>query len=318
MFWKLSKLQKPLGECNLNQFCAIFSTKLPLTNQNAVTVSFEILWSNVGNLRNTSVEPRTSSKFFGSTSEIFGGLRVNFGNPRKCLVSLPKSSLDFGSTSEVLGSTTGIFGLNLESFGKLRINFGSLPMLCGRLPKSLEDFVNFGKLHVNFRKNNWYPWRVQFGINCTPLIQSENLLFCWMYCQLVVEFWKKKYSSCKLGRYRIKQVCTHCFSWARWKKNVLNVSLSQESVLRQTKSRNIAHRLIYLKLIKHFKVISLLLKRLIPRTDSPVVEIRFFHSRHINMNFFSCFQKVISSVIPTHFNSASFTKELTKNKSSML
>ena len=44
-------------------------------------------------------------------------------------------------------------------------------MLYGRLPKS----VNFGKLRVNFgKKRNWYSWRVQFGINCTPLVQSES------------------------------------------------------------------------------------------------------------------------------------------------
>ena len=73
----------------------VYSTKSRSTNQNTVTVSFisplfvftsetsETLRSNVGNLRKTSVEPRTPSKFFGSISEIFGRLRVNFVNLQK-------------------------------------------------------------------------------------------------------------------------------------------------------------------------------------------------------------------------------------------
>ena len=73
----------------------VYSAKLRSTNQNAVTVSFvyissdpfvftsetfETLRSNVGNLGKTSVEPRTPSKFFGSTSEIFGCFMVAFGS----------------------------------------------------------------------------------------------------------------------------------------------------------------------------------------------------------------------------------------------
>ena len=62
----------------------------------------------------------------------------------------------------------------MEVCGSTSEKFASLWMLYGRLPKS----VNFGKLCVNFgKKSNWYPWRVQFGINCTPLVQSESSNF---------------------------------------------------------------------------------------------------------------------------------------------
>ena len=116
----------------------VYSTKFRSANQNAVTVSFvyissdpfvftletfETLRSSVGNLRKTSVEPRTPSEFFGSTSEIFGRLRVNFGNVRKsaevfgCFMVAFRSLLiseNFVSTSErkVIG-TPGEYNLGL-------------------------------------------------------------------------------------------------------------------------------------------------------------------------------------------------------------
>ena len=113
------------------------------TNQNTVTISFisplfvftsetsQTLRSNVGNLRKTSVEPRTPSKFFGSSSEIFESLWINFVNLRNTLDHHQKSSEVFGST--------------LEIFGCLVVNWG-----CLRL----------------FRKTMCLRvWRVQFGIN---------------------------------------------------------------------------------------------------------------------------------------------------------
>lgn len=84
--------------------------------------TFETLRSSVGNLQKTSVEPRTPSKFFGSTLENFGRLQANFGSP-----------------SEIVGDVRKF----LDAYG--------------RLSKS----INFGKLRVNFgKKSNWYSWRV--------------------------------------------------------------------------------------------------------------------------------------------------------------
>ena len=118
----------------------VLSTKSRTTNQYTVTVSFisplfvftsetsETLWSNVGNLRKTSVEPRRPSKFFGSFSEIverlrttFGNLPVNFRNLRKTSDHLRKSSEDLGH----LRMSCGQFRMFLEDFAFISENFVS-------------------------------------------------------------------------------------------------------------------------------------------------------------------------------------------------
>ena len=118
MFWKFPKLHEPLGECNLRTFSSnyysrivrgrssdflfiVYSTKLPSTNQNGsssvfTSENFETLQADVGNLRKTSVERRTTSKFFVSTSESFGSLRVNFGCIRKISADFGKLRVNFG------------------------------------------------------------------------------------------------------------------------------------------------------------------------------------------------------------------------------
>ena len=120
MFWKFSKLHKPLDFLFM-----VYSLKLQSTNQNTVAVRFisplfmftsetsETHWSNVRNFWKTSVEPQSPSKFFGSilddfrnlqeTSEICGRLRTTFGNLRLNLVNLRKTSDHLRESSEIFG-----------------------------------------------------------------------------------------------------------------------------------------------------------------------------------------------------------------------
>ena len=137
----------------------VYSTKLPSTNQNAVTVSFvyissdpfmftsetfETLRPNAGNLRKTLVEPRTPSKFFGSSSEIFGRLRVNFGKLRK--------------SSGLLRESSEVFGCFLAAFRSLLIS---------------ENFLSTSES----KSTNW--------INCTPLVQSESSNYYFVECTII-------------------------------------------------------------------------------------------------------------------------------------
>ena len=190
----------------------IYSTKSRSTNQNKVTVSFisplfvftsetsETLWSNIGHLRKTSVEPRTLPKFFGSfgnlrntsnhlrkssevfwsTSQNFGRLRTTLGNLRKSFGQPFKSSEDFELPSDIFGS----FQVNFVNIRKTSEIFGSLQFNFGNLRMSWEDFAFISENFVSscldstFGIKRYSIYRVRFGINCTALVQSEcsNLL----------------------------------------------------------------------------------------------------------------------------------------------
>ena len=112
----------------------------------------ETLPSNVENLRKTSVENRTPSKFFGSISEFFGRLRTTFGNLRFNFVNL-RTTLEIFRRLRTIFRNLRVNIADLrktsEIFGRLRINSGYLWMSCGQFWMSLKDSrVYFEKLRV--------------------------------------------------------------------------------------------------------------------------------------------------------------------------
>ena len=211
MFWKFSKLHEPLGECNLRTFTTslvpvnhelykklvrffIYSIlnkilinqsehvnrKLYISSVRFTSETSETLWSNIGNLQKTSVEPWTPSKFFGLILEIFGKLWTTLGNLRFNFVNLQKTSDHLWKSSEIFGRLRTTFGKLPFNFRNLRKTSDHLWKSSGQLLRRLEDFrstpdifgcllVNFGCLWKTprlFRKTSCLRvWRVQFGIN---------------------------------------------------------------------------------------------------------------------------------------------------------
>ena len=214
-FWELSKHHEYLLITNCTRrLCDIlfivYSTKSWSTSQNKVTVSFYLLCSYL---------LQKPLKLFGTMSEIFNRLQLNFGHLLNSLGRFRKSSEDFVPPSEIFESlrinfanlweTSEIFRSlwvnfvnlweTLEILGRLRTTFWNLQKSSGQLQKSSEWclLVNFKCLLKTlrlFRKTSCLRvWRVQFGINCTALVQSESSNFVECTIKMWIWYFLHKY-----------------------------------------------------------------------------------------------------------------------------